>query len=123
MLLHELKDIDEGFKSAAKTAAFAALAATAMSGTYGYDRLLRDRDPDDVEVSQEATAAYHQRQQRSKARLLALAKRTKAKRMNPKASKTENTVSSGSHPSDAYAGQGSTTHGSRYQASHSSVND
>lgn len=123
MLLHEIKDIDEGFKSAARGVAFAALAATAMSGTYGYDKLLRDRDPDDVEVSQEATAAYHKKQQSSKARLLALAKRTKAKRMNPKASKQENMVQSGSYPSDAVAGSGSTTHGSRYQASQSSVNE
>ena len=117
------KEVDEGFKSMAKGAAFAALAATAMSGTYGYDKLLRSDDPDEIEVSQEATAAYHHRQQRSKARLLALVKRAKAKRMNPKASKQENMVQSGSYPSDAVAGSGSTTHGSRYQASQSSVND
>ena len=120
MLLHEIKDIDEGFKA---RMAGAVLGLAATTGTYAYDKLLSTDEPDHTDSSEEATAAYHKKQQSSKARLLALAKRTRAKRMNPKASKQENMVQSGSYPSDAVAGSGSTTHGSRYQASQSSVND
>jgi len=124
MLLHELKQVDEGFvKNMAKGAAFAALVGASMSGTYGYNKLLRDQDPDEVEVSQETTDAYHKQKMTSKGRLLALAKRTRAKRMNPKASNTENIPFSGSRPNDAEASMGSRISGSRYQGSTSSVND
>ncbi len=121
MLLHELKDIKEGF---VKHATAAALVGMALSGTYGYNKLLRDQDADDAEVSQEQSAGHSQQSNRSKARLLALAKRTKAKRMGAKDSRTENMPQSGSRPSDAdISSSDSTTHGSRYQASQSSVND
>lgn len=60
---------------------------------------------------------------RTKAELIAQKKKNKAKRANPKATKTNNMVSSGSRPHDPSSGIGSSTGGTRYQGSQSSVND
>jgi hypothetical protein len=57
------------------------------------------------------------------AKMIAATKKGKAKKMNPKANKTNQIISTGSRPNDHEAGMGDTTNGSRYQASTSSIND
>ena len=58
----------------------------------------------------------------TKAKFIRAVKKAKAKKMNPKAKKTNQITFSGTRPSDVEASMGSTTGGSRYQASVSSVN-
>jgi len=60
---------------------------------------------------------------RTTAEMIRATKKAKSKKMNPKATKTNQMVSSGSRPNDHEAGMGDTTNGSRYQASQSSVNN
>jgi hypothetical protein len=57
------------------------------------------------------------------AEMLRAVKKAKAKKMNPKATKTNQIVSSGGRPNDQEAGMGDSTSGSRHQASQSSVNN
>jgi len=58
----------------------------------------------------------------TEAKLIATAKRNKAKRANPKASKTVNMKISGSRPSDQEASMGSTVFGSRHQDTSTTIN-
>ena len=57
------------------------------------------------------------------AEMIRAVKKAKSKKMNPKATKTNQIVSSGSRPHDPASGMGDSTSGSRYQASTSSVNN
>lgn len=57
------------------------------------------------------------------AEMIRAIKKAKSKKMNPKATKTNQIVSSGGNPNDQEAGMGDSTSGSRYQASLSSVNN
>jgi len=58
------------------------------------------------------------------AKLIRAAKKSKAKRANPKANKTNQIPASGDRPSDAYSSTDDTNaHGSRYNASLSAVNE
>jgi hypothetical protein len=80
-----------------------------------------------VSMTEESIQNLSLMENREKAKHIATSKKNKAKRANPKANKNEQLPYSGGGvsggPSDTEAGMGSTTHGSRYQGSTSTVNN